>query len=185
MADDGDCVVKEGSFDPETGELKFNQVYSDGAVTTWTGRYDAATDTIVAGRWSGECIGEYNAKRQGASTARALLTGYRVISPTALYVLKAPSSTSIQLGSIGPGAESVSSEAPHINDADGATWVQLAVKHSREDVDATRKVLKGWVQMNAGGHKHQNGSTSAEQGVSAGSALGKPNKHTGAFPYNP
>jgi hypothetical protein len=71
--------------------------------------------------------------------------GYRVIARTALHVLKAPASTSIQIGSIGPGEESVSSEEPH-TDANGATWIwqtcfqtlscrQLSEAESYLDVD--------------------------------------------------
>lgn len=57
-----DCWIRNGFFDPKTGELKFDQIYDENPSeedirtgfdkTTWDGRYDQTSDQIVDGVWS-------------------------------------------------------------------------------------------------------------------------------------
>jgi hypothetical protein len=67
--DDSDCHI-HGSFVESTGSLIFDQVYaSDGAITTWEARYDAHTDTLAGGTWTGAANGTFKAHRLGGLSA--------------------------------------------------------------------------------------------------------------------
>jgi len=45
----------------------FDQVYFDGATTTWRARYHLTLDMLVEGLWTGECEGTFQARRRSSS----------------------------------------------------------------------------------------------------------------------
>lgn len=54
-----DCTIVNGRLNAVTREMKFDQVYSDGAVTHWRGFYDQRADALVNGVWTGACDGTF------------------------------------------------------------------------------------------------------------------------------
>jgi hypothetical protein len=64
IEDEDDCVITNGRVDVATKLVSFDQVYSDGAITKWTARYDLVTDRLVDGSWCGECKGTFAADRK-------------------------------------------------------------------------------------------------------------------------
>ena len=64
MVGDGDCVLSNGAVDSEAGTIRFDQVYADGATTSWAAWYDVARDALVDGRWSGDAHGVFEATRR-------------------------------------------------------------------------------------------------------------------------
>ena len=60
-------VITNGSFDPVSGKLAFDQIYEAGTedeeVTKWRARYDEGSDRFVKGKWSGATKGKWEAER--------------------------------------------------------------------------------------------------------------------------
>eukprot|EP01043_Picozoa_sp_COSAG02_P076702 COSAG02_NODE_16428_length_1084_cov_0.997970_1_plen_309_part_10 len=77
---DGDCKIINGTIDPQTHWIEFDQEYSDGAVTHWKCVYDARTQRLVNGEWSDACVGTFEASREGDRL------GYRVVLPKPVTV---------------------------------------------------------------------------------------------------
>ena len=67
VVDEDDCVITNGSFDPVSGKLAFDQIYEAGTddeeVTKWRARYDEGSDRFVKGKWSGATKGKWEAER--------------------------------------------------------------------------------------------------------------------------
>ena len=153
--DEGDCRIENGRVDPRTRRVSFDQVYSDGAVTRWEARYDEESDTLVDGKWSGECDGTFVASRAEEVAEPRRTEGYSVATPTPVTVYTAPSLKSESLGQLGPGTRAVSDDSWTDPGTDpgaekGAVWVQLSVKYSVEDEgrgSKKGKVQKGWVPI--------------------------------------
>ena len=70
VVDEDDCVITNGSFDPVSGKLAFDQIYEAGTddeeVTKWRARYDEGSDRFVKGKWSGATKGKWEAERSEA-----------------------------------------------------------------------------------------------------------------------
>jgi hypothetical protein len=73
--DEEDCILQNGQVDFESHQVSFEQLYSDGVVTTWDAVYDPESGLLVNGRWSGECRGTFVAKRQDQAQEHVRGTG--------------------------------------------------------------------------------------------------------------
>jgi hypothetical protein len=146
---DGDCKIINGTIDPQTHWIEFDQQYSDGAVTHWKCLYDVRSQRLVNGEWSDECTGTFTANREGDRL------GYRVVLPKPVTVYAGASRHADVLGQLGPGSEAVAAAGgntsmPYYDRVADQYWVQLYLKHSVEDNDMGHlkdKVLQGWVSL--------------------------------------
>jgi Ca2+-binding EF-hand superfamily protein len=133
--DDGDCKIENGHVDATSRRVTFDQVYDDGAVTRWEATYDTETDVLKRGKWGGECVGGFEAKRDTGE--QGPLNGYRAASPK-VAVYAAPNASTPALGQLGLGVTAVSNLSHH-DESSGTQWVQLLVK-----TEPQGKVQKGW-----------------------------------------
>ena len=160
--DDGDCKITNGTIDPRTRWIEFDQEYSDGAVTHWKCQYDVDSEQLVNGQWSNECTGTFVARRDNRPEEGDRL-GYQVVLPKPVTVYTGASRQSDILGQLGPGSEAVTAAGnrmsmPYYDPIYKQHWVQLNLKHSVEDEDRGRskgKVLQGWISLKAQNGREQ------------------------------
>jgi hypothetical protein len=160
--DDGDCKITNGTIDPRTRWIEFDQEYSDGAVTHWKCQYDVNSEQLVNGQWSNECTGTFVARRDTRPEEGDRL-GYQVVLPKPVTVYAGASRQSDILGQLGPGSEAVTAAGnrtsmPYYDAVSRQHWVQLNLKHSVEDEDRGRskgKVVQGWISLKAQNGREQ------------------------------